>query len=227
MDDVVREPAGRFVVAGTVPCATCRQVVDPLRAARVAIFGDRFRYFCSAECRDRYDPNAGRTPLPLPRRAMPRPEDATPEELARLAARRTARALEEVEGDGLSELTRRSSLPPEPPKENVRDGPPEEARDVPAPTDVATLLITIALVAGALSAALVLVGSSPIALTARVVLVLVATGSFVAHAFTTVRDASELHPISATAAPAGAAVATLIARITNHPDQSEVAGFAG
>ena len=228
MADTVSAPSGRFVAVATVPCATCRNVVDPLRAARVAIFGDRFRYFCSAECRDRYDPNAGRTPLPLPRRAMPRPEDATPDELARLAARRTARALEEVEGDGLGDLARRGAPAPEPEEaKDVRDAPPPEAQEAPVPTDVAALLITIALVAGALSAALVLVGSSPIALTARVVLVLVATGAFVAHAFTTVRDPSDLHPVSATASPAGAAVATLIARLTNHPDASEVTGFAG
>jgi P-type E1-E2 ATPase len=218
--------AGRFVSVATVPCATCRQVVDPLRAARVAIFGDRFRYFCSAECRDRYNPNAGRTPLPLPRRPMQRPTDAPPDDPARLAAQRTARALEEVEGDGLSDLTRRPQREEKEP-EDARDRPPDLVEDVPAPTDVAALLVTIALVAGALSAALVLVGASPIALTARVVLVLVATGAFVAHAFTTVRDPGELHPVAATVAPAGAAIAALLARVTNHADASEVVGFAG
>ncbi|HVW26763.1 MAG TPA: HAD family hydrolase [Polyangiaceae bacterium] len=222
---MTEEARGRFVTAGTVPCATCRNNVDPLRAARVAVFGDRFRYFCSAECREGYDPNAGRTPLPVPRRATPRADEITPDEAARIAARRTARALEEVESDALAELSRRPSVAPEEPKPSAP--PPPSAADLPAPTDVATLLITIALVAGALSAALLLVGSSPIALTARVVLVLVATGSFVAHAFTTMRDPSELHPVSATAAPAGAAVAALVARITNHPEAGEVVGFAG
>src|SRR5262249_11740447 len=133
MDDVVTDEArGRFVSAGTVPCATCRNNVDPLRAARVAVFGDRFRYFCSAECRERYDRTAGRTPLPVPRRAMPRTDEITPDEAARIAARRTARALDEVESDGLAELSRRSSVPPDEPKP-LSVAPPAAA-DVPAPT---------------------------------------------------------------------------------------------
>ena len=40
----------------TLPCSTCTGPVDPLRASRVAIFRERFRYFCSADCRERYDP---------------------------------------------------------------------------------------------------------------------------------------------------------------------------
>ena len=50
-----------------VACATCGSAVDPLRAERVAHVRDRFRYFCSAACRERYDMNATGTPLPVPR----------------------------------------------------------------------------------------------------------------------------------------------------------------
>ena len=42
--------------------------IDPLRAARVAIIRERFRYYCSAECRERFDAVAPQTPLPVPRR---------------------------------------------------------------------------------------------------------------------------------------------------------------
>jgi P-type E1-E2 ATPase len=193
------------------------------------MFGDRFRYFCSAECRDRYDPSAGRTPLPLPRRASYRPDgDAASDDRERSAARRAARALDEVASDGIADLSRPRPRDPKAAETDARDAPPPPAvEDVPAPTDVAALLVAISVVAGTLSAALVLVGPSPIALTARVVLVLVATGAFVAHAFTTLRDAGDLHPVASAAAPVGAALATLAARITDHPDASEVAGFAG
>src|SRR5260221_10320177 len=210
------------------PCGTCREPVDPLRAARVAIFDDRFRYFCSTECRERYDPTAGLTPLPLPRRRSLRPDEATPDDVARLAARRAAAALEEIEGDGLRDLAARAHLPEARLPEGVADdGQPHAIDDIPAPADLAALLVAISIVAGALSAALVLVGPSSIALTARVVLVFVATGAFVAHAFTTQRDASELHPVAATVAPVGAAAAALVARIVGHPDASEAVGFAG
>ncbi|HEX7668565.1 MAG TPA: HAD-IC family P-type ATPase, partial [Polyangiaceae bacterium] len=108
---------------------------------------------------------------------------------------------------------------------DVPDAP--DLPDVPAPTDVGVLLVAIAIVAGVLAAALALVGASPIALTARVVLVLVSAGAFIAHAFSTSGDASELHPASASVAPAGAALTTLAARIAGHPLTSEAAGFAG
>ena len=39
-----------------LPCSSCSGRVDPLRAARVAVYGDRFHYFCSPECRVRFVP---------------------------------------------------------------------------------------------------------------------------------------------------------------------------
>ena len=205
--------------------------VDPLRASRVAIFDDRFRYFCSAGCRERYDATAGRTPLPLPRRMTPHHarEAVSVEEAARWAARRAAAALEEVEGDGLRDLASGRGANTSKADEDTAVGEPVAADvlDVPAPTDVGALLVAIAMVAGVLAAALVLVGPSPIALTARVVLVLVAAGAFIAHAFSTSGDASELHPVSASIAPAGAALTALVARVGGHPLTSEATGFAG
>src|SRR5262249_48711614 len=158
------------------------------------------------------DPSAGRTPLPLPRRASHRPDgEAAPDDRERSAARRAARALDEVASDGIADLSRPRPRDAKAAETDARDAPPPAVEDVPAPTDVAALLVASSVVAGTLSAALVLVGPSPIALTARVVLVLVATGAFVAHAFTTVRDAGDLHPVASAAAPVGAAVATLAA----------------
>jgi P-type E1-E2 ATPase len=230
-----REPAPDFPprAFGEVPCAACARPVDPLRAARVAIFHEKFRYFCSRECRLGYDPNAGRTPLPLPRRALPRAdaEDASSPDLGERPHRvRREVALEDVEGDGLSDL--RAHVSPRTPRA-APSAPPLDAADpgaladVPAPMDVGALLVAIAIVAGALSAALVLLGPSPIALTARVVLVALSAGSFVAHAFTTYEGPGELHPVAACFAPLGAAATAVVARVTNDPLASEAAGFAG
>ncbi|HEY3234786.1 MAG TPA: hypothetical protein VGJ84_08710, partial [Polyangiaceae bacterium] len=60
-----QSPAGP--VGEPVPCATCRQPIDPLRATRVTMYGERFQYFCSVQCRERFDV-AALTPLPQPRR---------------------------------------------------------------------------------------------------------------------------------------------------------------
>lgn len=38
-------------------CAECGTAVDPLRAARVRLFGDTFLYFCSSRCADAYTPH--------------------------------------------------------------------------------------------------------------------------------------------------------------------------
>jgi cation transport ATPase len=162
------------------------------------------------------------------------------DDIARGAARRAARALEAVEGDRISDLgeARRDSMAAMLAGDRLSDlgrrresAPPEEVPpapvDLPAPTDMGAMLVAISLVAGALSAALFLVGPSPIALTARVVLVMVATGAFVAHALTVERDASELHPFAASVAPTLAAGAALLARLLDLPLASEAVSFAG
>jgi YHS domain-containing protein len=57
--------------AETLPCDTCRTPVDPLRAPRVAHFDDRFCYFCSPECEERFR-SAGPAAVPAPRPAPER-----------------------------------------------------------------------------------------------------------------------------------------------------------
>ena len=43
-------------------CSACGARVDPLRAPRVAVFGESFHYFCSPECRVRYVPGSAPPP---------------------------------------------------------------------------------------------------------------------------------------------------------------------
>src|SRR5262245_2727940 len=38
------------------PCPACAKDVDPLRAGHVAIFDERFYYFCDRACRNRVAP---------------------------------------------------------------------------------------------------------------------------------------------------------------------------
>lgn len=71
--------------------------MDPLRAARVAIFGDRFHYFCSPACREHFTP-VSRTPSERPGVLIDRPEPARerPERLS-LESVPPVSALREVE----------------------------------------------------------------------------------------------------------------------------------
>ena len=83
--------------------------MDPLRASRVAIFRERFRYFCSPECRERYDPEALRTPLPAARRrSAAEVITGSIGEREALARHQAAAALEHVGSDnvGLEPLPR-------------------------------------------------------------------------------------------------------------------------
>jgi Cu+-exporting ATPase len=70
----------------TRPCSTCGFGVDPLRASRVAIFAERFHYFCSPACRERFAPHsAGQQYLLRTPASAPNPElsevSATPVEV--------------------------------------------------------------------------------------------------------------------------------------------------
>jgi P-type Cu+ transporter len=202
-----------------VRCASCGATVDPLRAARVAFFGEKFRYFCSAECRDRYDPSALLTPLPLPRR---RPTGdhvvatriGPAEDLG--VRRQVAEALADVADERVGELEfeepSRASRPPEPEALNDPEHLPMDEL-VDAPTDVETLLLALAVLGSMLCVALALAGESRIALIARAVLACVAIAALVTQSVMGRRDPSEAHPAALLAAPLGAGAAALTALV--------------
>ncbi|MEZ4221328.1 MAG: HAD family hydrolase [Polyangiaceae bacterium] len=211
----VRLPA-REGEAGTVPCATCGRRVDPLRADRVAIFAERFRYFCSGACRDGYDPTRA-TPLPAPR---PRPRPATPvpaEPTAVASGLQTAVALDRIA---------RNELPSsEPLEETQADAPPAVAAD--RPEEAGTLLLSLAAVGGVLTVALTLTGSSAAALTSRLIVAAVSTLALGAHVITTPRDATQPHPTAVLAAPAAALALAVIALIAEPKDTTSALTLCG
>lgn len=213
-----------------VPCATCGGPVDPLRAARVALFGEHFCYFCSADCRRRFAPPAS---IPARRRppkrpAPPAPETSGPDATSR--KRDTAAALADVEADELERLAT-----PLPAAAGGLAEDPETADSIPVPRpeqvveplDIGTLLVAIAVVSAILSIGLALAGDSIVALTARVVLVVAGAGSFVARALSPGHDPSEPHPVVIAAAPVVSAGAALAGRLGNAPATPEATTLAG
>jgi P-type Cu+ transporter len=192
------------------PCSACGKPVDPLRAERVAFIREKFRYFCSVECRARYDGDVATTPLPL----RPRSVSAAVQE-ARVkpyVEHEAARAVADVArmpsiGEELERLPRPriSTAPPPPPSASITD-----TRGAGA----SGLLLMLAGLGGLLSTGLLLAGASRAVLAARVVLAAVACAALVTERATTPRDASELHPAVLSAAPiaaAGIAWGTLVA----------------
>jgi cation transport ATPase len=194
----------------TRPCSTCGKMLDPLRAERVAHIRDRFRYFCSARCRERYDRDANVTPLPVPaprvghtplpavrvaKDAAPAPNDVAPEH-------ETTRAVAEVArtpsvGEELERLPRpRVSTTPPPPLASV-----VETRG----TSASGLLLALAGLGSVLATGLLLAGASRAVLAARVVLAAVACAALVTERATSARDPVELNAAVFSAAPVAAA----------------------
>jgi hypothetical protein len=63
----VSDEAAALEIPDRVPCATCRVPVDPVRAPQAAVIDERYRFYCSRECRERGRP-APRRPERRPRR---------------------------------------------------------------------------------------------------------------------------------------------------------------
>ena len=220
-------------------CSTCGGPVDPLRAARVAIFRERFRYFCSADCREQFSPDA--TPLPQPRRRAPAaPIAEASADPAFLVRHQVAEALERVAAEPSSELAKHGALriPEAAPDVAGLDTPafqetePERVsasrrEDAPPAPDVSSVLLLFAMLGGALSVLLVLAGTSAVALSARAVIVVVACAALIAEYVMGPRDPSEAHPLALLAAPVLAAGSAVTARLMGDPRSSSGITLAG
>jgi P-type Cu+ transporter len=222
---LVRSDAAQYEL---VACATCGAAVDPLRAERVAHIRDRFRYFCSAACRERFDTNATGTPLPVPR--------ADHEDLlvrVRAAASATSEASGKVDSQlqsakaiavvARTDLIEERSAGPErlafdyeaPPSPSSS---PLAARGPEAPAlDVGGVLLLLAVLGAVLSVALILAGDSSIAEAARLTVMMVAALSLAAEALMGARQPTELHPAALLAAPLAGSALALGARLLSDP----------
>ncbi|MEZ4374427.1 MAG: HAD family hydrolase [Polyangiaceae bacterium] len=219
-----RDSAGLLRVAER-PCDRCGKPVDPLRAPRVAIFHDRFHYFCSADCRETFDPENAAPQLPAPRRmGALRQEDViatlaqTPEDLG--LRQKTAEALSEIveagiEGGGLSDL---DELGP-------TADPRGTAVEVVEPTDLPTLMVLMAGLAGLLSLLLSLAGDFRALIFIRAIVLVVGNAALVARYFAGARDATEPHPAALMGAPLTAALVTLGTSLSSGPN--EIVNVAG
>ena len=210
-----------------VACATCGTPVDPLRAERVAHVRDRFRYFCSLSCRDRYDMSATGTPLPLS------PPDH--EELGVRVRAATLPVTEPPPGEPLLPsiktvppvsrpdlLDERASAPSQLGFDFEADAGPLSApltqRGAPAAAvDVGGVLLLLAVLGAVLSIALLLAGDSGLAEAARLTVMMVAALSLAAESLMGAREPTELHPAALLAAPLAASALSLGARLVSDP----------
>ncbi|MEO8900126.1 MAG: HAD family hydrolase [Polyangiaceae bacterium] len=210
-----------------LPCASCSTPVDPLRASRVAFHRERFRYFCSPACRDRYDMNATGTPLPLPRehdelRARLRAAGLTDTAPAREQAApiQTAKPIALVAREDLTEEHRAGpeglavDYESEP---SLVSSPLSSSAAVPSAVDVGGVLLLLAVLGAVLSIALILAGQSPLAEAARLTVTLVAALSLAAESLLGAREPTQLHPAALLGAPLAASALALGSRLFADP----------
>ncbi len=200
-----------------VPCGTCRNPVDPLRAERVAMYGDTLYYFCSAECRAFFqvEPRVSerRTPLP-PALPLVVPDSPSTSSVrgttgAPVPTPTTSRALLELGGGPFEALDEPTELPSDylssvadPALELPQPSPlTSYSRSTAGPTELFSLLVTLAALGGVLGVALVLAGESGAVLVARWLVVLVAGVSLSTALAMVPRDPASLSPVLALAAP--------------------------
>jgi len=208
-----------FPVSGSVACATCGTPVDPLRAERVRMLQERFRYFCSAACAGNFD-IAGLTPLPQPRRRRPSESPFVIKTAVSTDGRLDARRHIAAE---LNSLIHEDNLDPAGFRETPSAVEPDAEADVPAATateaaaDIGSLLLTLAMLGGALGIALILAGDSRAAQASRLVVVCVGCASLVAQCLMGDRDETEPHPLSVLAAPVLATLTAIAGTLLEEP----------
>lgn len=213
-------------IADPVPCSGCGRLLDPLRAGHVAIFDQRFHYFCSANgCRTAYLADLGVEPT------APRPSPS-PDPVR--ASHPFSIEIENAHAPFVPE-----DVLPEPPRTDdtglwvepigqtiSSDGPPRT--EAVEPREIGVLFLLIAVLSGALAVLLGLAGTSSLVLGARVLLAGLAAGILVARVLTIERDAADPHPVAPLAAPVLSVLVAGFGAWTADPTiASEAASLAG
>lgn len=213
-------------LAAAVPCADCGKPVDPLRADRVAIENERFLYFCSVGCHQHFTHSAAEDAAGGRRGREPNKPElrgavATAMEPGTL---KHARALAQVGAEPFDDL--RPALADEPLRRPSSETLPVRPTSSPSAHDLQTLLLALSALAGLLSLALIAAGPGSIALTARLVVLMVALGALISQVVMGRSDPSESHPLSLLFAPTAATVLAATARILGAEQAGELLTLA-
>jgi cation transport ATPase len=239
----------------SVVCPACASAVDPLRAGHVAIFDDRFFYFCDLACRERIAPISApetqvHTPTETPRVVTPTPTPTGRKSPFRTTGGRggTQALVDRRASDGSShpaetktELAVRAATAetaviaafPGPQMQAMDSAPPPSRLgfrlDRPE-TSVArfnAIVLVSAIAAGLLGVSLVLAGFSSPVMILRYALALVALVALVVYAVRAPRAPSDVHAALLVAPGAGAWALAVWAFAARDAAAEEAATFAG
>ncbi|MDF3067605.1 MAG: Lead, cadmium, zinc and mercury transporting ATPase, partial [Polyangiaceae bacterium] len=219
------------LAAETRPCSSCHAPVDPLRAPRVAHFDERFCYFCSQSCEEKYragEPErsqarprhlaepARAAGAPLPSFEDPSWDEPLPNEDEALASAELNEANDAVTVGAEPEAS-------DPAEHEAASSPFDPALSV----DAGTLLLSLSVLGAGLSLVLALTGSSELSLAARLVVAAVATAALVAECAMGHRSATELHPLATLTGPVVATAAAIGLRLSEQVEAESAIVLAG
>jgi len=235
-------------------CPACASPVDPLRAGHVAIFDDRFFYFCDLACRERVAPLGGAANATEARQATPTPTPTGRRSAARTTGGRGVLppAAERRPSDALPDGGTVPSFPPR--RTEIADDNSasslsgdaaleDDARSVDsvpafhlgfrreevgeAAARIGMIALGSAIATGVVSVALVLAGFSWAVMVVRYGLCFVGLAGVVLHAALARREPTDVPPLLLLA-PAGAACALAVWTFAaRDPAAEEAATFAG
>lgn len=228
MGERVSEPLGDSPIPPTAPasglvdCAACRHPVDPLRAARVACFDDRFLYFCSAACREGFRPSKPNyaTPSTPGRYATPRPTVTarSPVPTVALDPRHAqARALRAIGEESFEHSAAGGTVEPAVEWEARSSGPLLPSTNQETTTDLFHILLILGIIGSLLSIALSLAGSSGLALTARLLSVATAAVALISARVTTPTGPESPHGVFVLLGPSASITLSAVARLLGDP----------
>jgi cation transport ATPase len=203
----------------TATCPSCAKAVDPLRAGHVAIFDERFFYFCDVVCRERVVPRTARSLTPAKAVAS-----LPSEPLSKLAA--TAAFPEAGASVGEAALPAGEAVPPasEPAPRSVRTSRTDR---IEAPSDAGSSLLWVAVASGLLAISLVLAGMTTGVIVVRLGLAFAGWLSIAARALRSRSDPANVHPTLLLAPGLAACVIGALAWALGDPATEEATTFAG
>lgn len=223
-------------------CPACGKKTDPLRAGHVAIFDERFQYFCDRGCREdwlqggrpnrsSFRPPSIRPPSISPSRAPSLPPSFSlpaPPSLASFFSSAVSPSLPPVSANDPLPAVDAVDGPTEPESDPAPTFAPEtEASPADPPADPNASLLAVGFACGLLGVTLLLAGKSSVIEAIRIAIAFAGWIALVVRAFAVRRDPADLHPLIVLSPGIIAVVASVYAWLATDPAHAAAATFAG
>ena len=211
----------------TQRCPACGKKLDPLRAGHVAIFDDRFHYFCDRDCRK--DWLEGGRPNRLsyrpPSFASVRPPASSPPPPVTLEV--PSPKLPQIEAKEAREAREETAVEPAEARVPEPQPVPAPVVETPAVEDPGLSLLVVGFVCGLLGVTLLLAGRSSVVEATRIAVAFAGWVALAVRAFALPRMPTDAHPLLVLVPGLVAIVVAAHTWLVVNPAHVTAATFAG